>query len=337
MSTIIVAGLFFGLLATSVLLWVVFLRLGLRWARVQGVNARRIVLATVLVVVLQIGLMILLRAVSPHHPRLALGLEVLELVAHILMPPFVIMHVFRASFLRAVQAWLPTIIGGVVMLAFALLVVRPFLMEAFVSPSNGMAPTLLGNHWIGTCLECGGPAYCSPERHASPDAPLMICRDCRHVSQPTNRDGKVFSADRFLVAKFLRPQRWDVVVFRDPEDPSVLCVMRLVGLPGEEIVIKDGRAWADGRALTSPDSISGLKYTTVIDLWPETLWGSPNRPAKLADDEYFVLGDFSPRAKDSRLWQGGARGHNPFAVPESHLYGVVTHIYWPLGRCRILR
>jgi hypothetical protein len=59
--------------------------------------------------------------------------------------------------------------------------------------------------------------------------------------------------------------------------------------------------------------------------------------ARLGEDEYFVLGDFSAMSKDSRLWGEGAPGHHPFAVPESHLRGVVTHIYWPPDRWRILR
>jgi signal peptidase I len=165
----------------------------------------------------------------------------------------------------------------------------------------------------------------------------MICRDNFHVTQPTDRGDKAFSADRFLVAKFLRPQRWDIIAFRYTEDPSVLYVMRLVGLPGEEITIKDGQIWADGEMLTPPDSIRGIRYLSEIPDRYGELWGSPDRPAKLADDEYFVLGDFSRQSKDSRLWRRGARGHNPFAVPESHLYSVVTHTYWPPGRWRTFR
>ncbi|MHC4737091.1 MAG: S26 family signal peptidase [Planctomycetota bacterium] len=116
----------------------------------------------------------------------------------------------------------------------------------------------------------------------------MICRDNFHVMQPTDRGDKAFSSDHFLVAKFLRPQRWDIVAFRNPEDPSVLYVKRLVGLPDEEITIKNGQIWADGEMLTPPDSIRRIKYLSEIGDWPGELWGSPDRPAKLADDEYFV-------------------------------------------------
>ena len=48
-----------------------------------------------------------------------------------------------------------------------------------------------------------------------------------------------------------------------------------------------------------------------------------------------MLGDFSA-GMDSRSGRG-APGHPPYAVPESYLIGVVTHIYWPPSRWRVLR
>lgn len=333
MSTIVVTSLFLGLLVATVLLWALFLRVGLRWAKVQDVTTRRVAFATILVVVLQIVLTIVSYLVSPTDTSPALILGIAELVAAVLMPCFVIMQIFKASFFRAVQAWLPTLLAPIVMIAVVFLVFRPFLIEAFVSPTNAMAPTLLGNHYQGTCVECGNPAFFSPTPHAR----LMICRDNFHMTQRTDRGNKVLSADRFLVAKFLRPQRWDIVVFRFPEDSSVLYVKRLVGLPGEEITIKDGQIWANGEMLTPPDSIRGIKYSSPYQRTISDIWGSPDSPAKLADDEYFVLGDFSQQSQDSRFWKRGAPGHNPFAVPKSHLRGVVTHIYWPYSRWRTFR
>ena len=165
----------------------------------------------------------------------------------------------------------------------------------------------------------------------------MICRDNFHTTQVTDRGGEVFSGDRFLVVKFLKPRRWDIVAFRFPGDPSVLYVKRLVGLPGEQITIKDGQIWADGEMLIPPDSIRGIEYSSPSQLRASGTWGSPDRPAKLGEAEYFVLGDFSQQSEDSRFWKRGAPGHNPFAVPESHLRGVVTHIYWPPSRWRTFR
>jgi signal peptidase I len=172
----------------------------------------------------------------------------------------------------------------------------------------------------------------------------MICSDERRSCEVANPPKEEYTGDRILVAKFLHPQRWDVVAFRGPEDPKINYCKRLVGLPGETVTIHDGAVWIDGKKLTPPDSCQGIEYLDRMEGWPEELWGNPEdfwgnaaKPAKLGPDEYFVLGDFSANAKDSRLWQKGAPGHPPYAVPESYIIGVVTHIYWPPSRWQVLR
>lgn len=338
LSTIVVVALFLGLIILSLVLWVAFLRLGLRWAKVADVTPRRIAVATGIVLAIQLVLTVIFRLLSPTSVTQAIFLILLELTNAVVVPCLIIMCVFRTSLFRSLQAWLPTLLTSVAMILVVFLVSRPFLYEAFVSPTNAMAPTLLGNHRRGVCPECGWPSFCSPvdARVAPPEPPLMICENF-HISESSLVDDQVFSADRFLVAKFLAPQRWDIVVFRYPEDPSTLYGMRLVGLPGETIQIKGGAVWANGKKLTPPDSLRGIEYLSELPDPYTNLWGSNHRPALLGDDEYFVLGDFSAQSKDSRLWEQGGTGHSPFAVPASHLYGVVTHIYWPPQRWRILR
>jgi signal peptidase I len=338
LSTFLLVAIFVGLLILQVILWAVFLRLGLRWAKVPDVTIRRIVVATASVIAIQLALYFVFRLAAPSSDGQLLLLGVLELAAAVLVPCFVIRQVFKARFLRSVQAWLPTLLSSFAMILIAFLVLRPFICEAFVSPTNAMAPTLLGNTWRSTCPECGQFNYCSPvdRPYALRDPPRMIC-DNFHVNEVSDVEQRAFLPDRFLVAKFLAPKRWDVIVFQYPADPSTLYVMRLVGLPGETIHIKDGAVWINGNRLEPPDSLRSINYLSELSEWHGDLSGSKDRPAVLGKDEYFVLGDFSPQSMDSRLWEQGASGHNPFAVPESHLRGVVTHIYWPPQRWRILR
>ena len=56
-----------------------------------------------------------------------------------------------------------------------------------------------------------------------------------------------FNGDRILVNKFaydfVEPKRWDVVVFRYPEDAKTNYIKRLVGLPGETVSIAGGDIW----------------------------------------------------------------------------------------------
>jgi signal peptidase I len=339
LSTIVFVAVFVGLLVVSVVLWALCLRLGLWWAKAPDVTMRRVVLATATIIVLQIMLNVLFAIASSASDTPSILLACLEFAAAVIVAWSVIARVFRVRFLRAVQAWFPTLAASVATILLVLLVLRPFVYDAFVVPTNSMAPTLVGDHWRGMCPECGEPNYTSPvdARYGRPDPPPMICRNF-HVAQHSTPGKRVYSGDRFLAAKFFAPRRWDLIVFQYPEDPSTLYVKRLVGLPGEEIIIREGSVWANGKELKRPDSIRGIEYLAQFPDWPGIeVWGSLDRPARLAEDEYFVLGDFSAQAKDSRFWERGVPGHNPFAVPESYLTGVVTHIYWPLSRWRVLR
>lgn len=339
LSTFVLATVFLSLLIVSVVLWATFLRLGLRWAKVPDATMWRAVVATAMLMILQIALIVVSSLITPTSEHQANGIELGVLAAQVLLSCAAISVLFKTSFLRAIQAWLPTLLASAANAALAMFVVRPYLYEAFVVPTNSMAPTLLGQHWEGICAECGNPNYCSPrdERFSKAEPPLKIC-DKFHVTRTSTIDKTVHPGDRFIVAKFLTPRRWDIVVFQYPEEPETMYVKRLVGLPGEKVKIQGGSVWIDGVRQTPPDSIKGIEYLSELPDWPDLIfWGSEQRPALLADDEYFVLGDFSAQAKDSRYWEMGAPGHNPFAVPQSYMKGVVTHTFWSPYRLRIHR
>ena len=337
-STIVLfALLVFGLLG-SMLLWGLLLRLGLRWANVDAVTWPRVAWVTCPVFTTQVVLTLGTTGVVLVNRRLAPAAVLLLFVANVGVPCAVTMQVFRVSLWRALQAWVPTLVTAIVSPLLIEFFIRPYVVEAFVSPSNAMAPTLLGDHWVGTCVECGSSAFSSPvPDYALRHDPLMICRDNFHVMVPVDYSKHDSGPDRFLAAKYLSPARWDLAVFRYPADPETLYVMRVLGLPGEEITIEDGKVRANGAVLTPPAALRGLEYANEMEGADWDIWGSPQQPAQLGDDEYFVLGDFSARSKDSRMWQDGAPGHKPFAVPASYMQGVVTHIYWPPSRWRMLR
>lgn len=52
----------------------------------------------------------------------------------------------------------------------------------------------------------------------------------------------------------------------------------------------------------------------------------------LGPDEFLMLGDNSPRSKDSRLWGNDRRAQHRHAVPRSALVGKAFFIYWPHGQ-----
>lgn len=74
------------------------------------------------------------------------------------------------------------------------------------------------------------------------------------------------------------PRRGDVVAVRY-SGRSIMLMKRIVALPGETIEFMNGRILIDGRFLDEPY----LKY--------ECDWTAQPEPARLRDDEYYVVGD----------------------------------------------
>lgn len=134
---------------------------------------------------------------------------------------------------------------------------RTFEAEAFVIPTGSMAPTLQGRHKDIRCPKCGyeyrvgaseevddtgNRQACSVENVTCP-----MCRYTQNVdpADPANRSGyPSYNGDRIIVNKFAYdvsdPQRWDVVVFKYPEDAKTNYIKRLVGTPNERIRILNG-------------------------------------------------------------------------------------------------
>ena len=87
------------------------------------------------------------------------------------------------------------------------------------------------------------------------------------------------------------PQRFDIVIFRYPDDESQLFIKRIIGLPGETVEITDGKVYIDGSETPLDDSFT-----------PETPTGNYG-PYTVPENCYFMLGDNRNNSKDSRFWQ----------------------------------
>ncbi len=97
--------------------------------------------------------------------------------------------------------------------------------------------------------------------------------------EPTFREGH-----RVGVNRLAAPRRGAVVVLRDPTNARQFCVKRVLGLPGDEVVIGPDGALVNGQ----PSNWRGD--------WPvERTW-------RLAAGELFVVGDNSANSVDSRRW-----------------------------------
>lgn len=92
--------------------------------------------------------------------------------------------------------------------------------------------------------------------------------------------------------KFSDVQRFDVIVFKMPDDESKEYVKRVIGLPGEKIILKDGKVYVNNS--TTPLNEPYLK---------EAPNGLGDGTYEVPENCYFVLGDNRNNSKDSRLWE----------------------------------
>ncbi len=119
------------------------------------------------------------------------------------------------------------------------------------------------------------------------------------------------------------PERFDIVVFKSVEDHPThgTLVKRIVGMPGEQVLIREGRLLVDGETLVLPPDMPNLEYTTAGDyavrFEPEYM--------NIPEGHYLLLGDNSSQSRDGRVFGW---------VPNANLLGRVECIAWPLGRWR---
>ena len=185
-----------------------------------------------------------------------------------------------------------------ILIAFVLaFIFRCFIVEAFVIPTGSMAPTLMGAHLQFRCPDCGYHfAAGFPDRLDNFSVPevakktySVICPNCgmrlpkylpgdeeNDAEQPTIRYG-----DRILVMKYLYllhpPQRWDVVVFKTPDNPdnpddySVNYIKRLIGRPGERLFVAEGDLYVAPNTAQPPKE-SDFVVQTKPRVAQDALW-----------------------------------------------------------------
>ena len=97
---------------------------------------------------------------------------------------------------------------------------------------------------------------------------MRLIEDAKGVDQPLHYLPQYpsFNGDRILVNKFIydfvEPNRWDVVVFRYPEDAKTNYIKRLIGLPNETVSIVGGDIWTSQNA--EPPRIARKPVTQLL-------------------------------------------------------------------------
>ncbi len=216
-----------------------------------------------------------------------------------------------------------------VIIAFVLaFVFRGFVVEAFLIPTGSMAPTLLGVNLLVTDPQTGTTWPVGP-RDYNRETPLPFQGDSRNggvkVTDPITRRAlpdqfnvPVRAGDRIFVMKYLYsiydPQRWDVVVFRNPSDARVNYIKRLIGLPGEQLALIDGDAFvrtprSDDPPNASPWSLTGWHVADKPELAQRQMWQAifdSDRTPRVPVDGRPYQPPFKPHG-DEKAWEIAGR------------------------------
>lgn len=204
-------------------------------------------------------------------------------------------------------SWWAENLKELVFAAILYLVIRQFVLEAFVIPTGSMAPTLLGNHYRVECPRCGyGYAFgrrSTDFRHADHTSRVSECPLCDEQHESALTPGATEGGDKILVNKFsftLRePRRWEVVVFKEPRKPWQNYIKRLVGLPGEELEVHHGDLYVDGELARKPDHVQDVVWLPVYDArYPADVLSREWRVAEGRADVWEVADDGSRIAVD---------------------------------------
>ena len=189
-------------------------------------------------------------------------------------------------------------------------VLRTFLFQPFHIPSGSMLPGLMKGDYIITTKYSLGYG-----RHAATPLPFPV------------KKGRLFERE---------PARGDIIVFR-PEGHTKNFIKRLVGQPGDQIQMKEGRLHINGK----PIQIQKVGQESYIDqsgrkvlaeAWSEAFGDKPHiiydtQKNGRADNtniytvpagHYFMMGDNRDRSGDSRMSiSNGGAGY----IPTENLMG----------------
>lgn len=191
------------------------------------------------------------------------------------------------------------------------LLIRSFLFEPFRIPSDSMMPTLLDGDFI------------------------FVNKYTYGLRLPvTNTE----------VVDMGEPQRGDVVVFRLPADPATNYIKRLVGLPGDHVVVRDKRVYINGELQevrldgysqpygSTPSARIGVERLGEVE--HRTLYIDERHSVDFNDvvpeGHFFFMGDNRDNSRDSRFPEVGF-------VPVDNVVGKAVRIWlnWNLPHAPI--
>ena len=137
-----------------------------------------------------------------------------------------------------------------------------------------------------------------------------------------NFTDKQYILTNIIILRFEEPKLGDVIVFKSPPDPEKDYIKRVIGVPHDRVLLKNGNIYLNDKKLDESAYIKpGIETNQGAFL-------KESQEITVTDENYFVLGDNRLYSSDSREWG---------FVPRKNIIGESFFAYWPLDSMSLIK
>ena len=119
-----------------------------------------------------------------------------------------------------------------------------------------------------------------------------------------------YSGDRIWVSKvayqWMEPRRWDVIVFRYPEEAETYYIKRLIGLPNEKVKILRGDIYTQGPQ--DPDYVMQRKPPEKVRAMAQVVHDNDHVSRTLVEEKWPLRWQSWPAGSEGAAWQASNEG-----------------------------
>lgn len=122
--------------------------------------------------------------------------------------------------------------------------------------------------------------------------------------------------------RFENPKHGDVLVFKAPPDPEKAFIKRVIAVPGDTILIQDGKVYLNGKVLDESSYLKNSVRTNPGSFLQEGVG------KKVSPNSYIVMGDNRSFSSDSREWG---------FLSKDMITGFSWFVYWPINEAGFVK
>lgn len=137
-----------------------------------------------------------------------------------------------------------------------------------------------------------------------------------------NFEDREYVLTNLIGMRFQDPERGDVIVFQSPVEKDKDFIKRVMGLPGDTIMLQEGDVYINEKKVNQHNFLSD-----DVKTFPGA-YLQDGQSLTLGPEEYVVMGDNRGNSSDSREWG---------VIKKSDIIGETMLVYWPPSEARIIK